>query len=65
MSQYLTNETFKKNLNTQFWLVDANLQPYALELVECTDGHSTRGMSNFAFSFAEMQVRCFRSGFIR
>ena len=51
MAKYLTNEMFKKNVNTRFWLVDSGLEPYALDLVECKDGYSTPRQEQFSLRF--------------
>lgn len=51
MSKYLTNEIFKKNVNTRFWLVDPSFEPYALDLVECVDGYSTPTQEQFSLRF--------------
>ena len=51
MSKHLTREMFKKNVNTRFWLVDASPEPYALDLVECVDGHSTPRQEQFSLRF--------------
>jgi hypothetical protein len=51
MSKYLTKEMFKKHVDTRFWLVDASLEPYALDLVECADGCSTPRQEQFSLRF--------------
>jgi hypothetical protein len=51
MSTYLTNEMFKKNVKTRFWLVDPSLEAYALDLVECVDVYSTPRQEQFSLRF--------------
>jgi hypothetical protein len=51
MSIYLTKEMFEQNLNTRFWLLDESSQPYALDLVEFANGHSTPRQEQFSLRF--------------
>ena len=51
MSKYLTNEIFKKTVNTRFWLVDPSLERYPLDLVECVDGYLTPRQEQFSLRF--------------
>jgi hypothetical protein len=51
MSIYLTRTMFEENLNTRFWLKDERAEPYAMDLVELANGHSTPGQEQFSLRF--------------
>jgi uncharacterized protein DUF6916 len=51
MSVYLTKTMFEENLNTRFWLLNEGSEPYAMDLVEVTNGHSTPRQEQFALHF--------------
>lgn len=51
MLTYLAHETFQKQVNTRFWLTDVSPEPYALDLVECSDRHSTARQEQFSLRF--------------
>jgi hypothetical protein len=51
MSIYLTKTMFDENLNTRFWLVYEGMEPYALDLVEVTNGHSSARQEQFSLRF--------------
>jgi hypothetical protein len=51
MSIYLTKTMFEENLNTRFWLLDERQDPYALDLIELTNGHSTPRQEQFSLRF--------------
>jgi hypothetical protein len=48
---YLTKEMFAQNLNTRFWLMDERSDPYAMDLIELADGHSTPRQEQFSLHF--------------
>jgi hypothetical protein len=48
---YLTKEMFAQNLNTNFWLVEESSDPYAMDLIEIADGHSTPRQEQFSLHF--------------
>jgi|SRR5579872_2687535 hypothetical protein len=47
----LTRRMFEENLNTRFWLVAEGADPYALDLMECVNGHSTPRQEQFSLRF--------------
>lgn len=51
MSIYLTKSMFEENVNTRFWLLGENSEPYALDLVELTKGHCTPRQEQFSLRF--------------
>lgn len=51
MSIYLTKTMFEQNLNTKFRLVDEQSEPYTLDLIEITDGHSSARQEQFSLRF--------------
>jgi hypothetical protein len=48
---YLTKAMFEENVNTRFWLVDERSEPYAMDLIELADGHSTPRQEQFSLRF--------------
>jgi hypothetical protein len=51
MSIYLTKNMFEENLNTRFWLEYEGMEPYALDLVEVTNGYSSARQEQFSLRF--------------
>jgi hypothetical protein len=51
MSIYLTKAMFEENLNTKFWLLNEGSEPYAMDLVELSNGHSTPRQEQFSLRF--------------
>jgi hypothetical protein len=51
MSIHLTKDVFEKHLKTKFWLVDKESEPYAIDLLELTNGHSSPRQEQFALHF--------------
>jgi hypothetical protein len=51
MPAQLTKNIFEQNLNTKFWLRDGAAQPYAMDLIELADGHSTPRQEQFSLLF--------------
>jgi hypothetical protein len=51
MSTNLTKTLFEENLNTKFWLLDAGPEPYSIDLIEITNGHSSPRQEHFALRF--------------
>jgi|ERR1700722_4843629 len=51
MSVHLTQAMFEENLNTRFWLLNEGSEPYAMDLVELTNGHSTSRQEQFSLRF--------------
>ena len=47
MSIYLTKTMFEQNLNTKFWLLDDRSEPYPIDLIEITNGHSSARQEQF------------------
>lgn len=56
---YLTREMFKENLNTRFWLLEEGIEPYAMDLVELVDGHSTARQEQFSLRFRGDRAKIF------
>ena len=56
---YLTKRMFEENLNTRFWLVEDGLEPYAVDLVECVNGHSTPRQEQFSLRFRGDRAQIF------
>jgi hypothetical protein len=48
---YLTRGMFEENLNTRFWLVAEGVEPCAMDLVDCVNGHSTPKQEQFSLRF--------------
>jgi hypothetical protein len=48
---YLTRGIFDEHLNGRFWLIDEHSEPYAMDLIEVADGHSTRRQEQFSLHF--------------
>jgi hypothetical protein len=51
MSINLTKTVFEENLNSRFWLLDERAEPYALDLIELANGHSTPRQEQFSLRF--------------
>lgn len=51
MSIYLTKTLFEESLNTRFWLYAEGSEPYALDLIELTNGHSSPRQEQFSLRF--------------
>jgi hypothetical protein len=51
MAIYLTKTMFEENLNTKFWLLDEGSEPYAMDLIELTNGHSSPRQEQFSLRF--------------
>jgi hypothetical protein len=51
MSIYLTKTMFEQNLNTRFWLLDGRSEPYPIDLIEITNGHSSARQEQFSLRF--------------
>ena len=48
MSIHLTKAMFEENLNSRFWLLDERAEPYAMDLIELANGHSTPRQEQFS-----------------
>lgn len=57
MSIYLTKAMFEQNLNTTFWLIDEGSEPYAMDLVELSNGHATPRQEQFSLRFRGDRTR--------
>jgi uncharacterized protein DUF6916 len=51
MPIHLTKTIFEQNLNTKFWLCDEGAEPYAMDLIELTNGHSNPRQEQFSLRF--------------
>lgn len=51
MGTYLTKTMFEATLTTRFWLVDQGREPYAMDLIEVSDGYSTPQQEQFSLRF--------------
>jgi hypothetical protein len=51
MPIHLTKATFEQNLNTKFWLFEENAEPYAMDLIELANGHSSLRQEQFSLRF--------------
>ena len=51
MSIHLTKAMFEENLNSRFWLLDERAEPYAMDLIELANGHSTPRQEQFSLRF--------------
>ena len=56
---HLTKGIFQENLNSRFWLVAEGLEPYALDLLECVNGHSTPRQEQFSLRFRGDRAQIF------
>jgi len=62
MSIYLTKTMFEENLNTRFWLLSESLEPYAMDLIELTNGYSSPRQEQFSLHFRGDRNKVFPQG---
>jgi hypothetical protein len=51
MPVHLTKNLFAENLNSRFWLLDGQSEPYAVDLVELSNPCSTPRQEQFSLRF--------------
>ena len=51
MPIHLTKAMFERNLDTIFWLLEESAEPYAMDLIELTNGHSSPRQEQFSLRF--------------
>jgi hypothetical protein len=51
MPIHLTKAMFEQNLNSKFWLLEESAEPYAMDLIDITNGHCSPRQEQFSLRF--------------